>query len=133
MSQETPASPTEAKIKTKRRISPFWLLPVIALMIAGWLIWTSFEGRGTTITIDFQSANGIVPGRTPIRYQGVEVGTVQDISLSKDLSKIEVSASVKSDMKDALRKDTQFWLVTPKASWPAFPGWMRWSAVTISA
>ena len=67
MSQETPASPTEAKIKTKRRISPFWLLPVIALMIAGWLIWTSFEGRGTTITIDFQSANGIVPGRTPIR------------------------------------------------------------------
>jgi paraquat-inducible protein B len=44
------------------------------------------------------------------------VGTVQNISLSKDLSKIEVSASVKSDMKDALRKDTQFWLVTPKAS-----------------
>jgi paraquat-inducible protein B len=56
-----------------------------------------------------------VPGRTPIRYQGVEVGTVQDISLSKDLSKIEVSASIKRDMKDALRKD-QFWLVTPKAS-----------------
>ncbi|STU68861.1 Paraquat-inducible protein B [Klebsiella pneumoniae subsp. ozaenae] len=47
---------------------------------------------------------------------GVEVGTVQDISLSKDLSKIEVSASIKRDMKDALRKETQFWLVTPKAS-----------------
>ena len=116
MSQETPASPTEAKIKTKRRISPFWLLPVIALLIASWLIWTSYNDRGTTITIDFQSANGIVPGRTPIRYQGVEVGTVENISLSKDLSKIEVSASVKGDMKDALRKDTQFWLVTPKAS-----------------
>ena len=116
MSQETPASPTEARIKTKRRISPFWLLPVIALLIASWLIWTSYNDRGTTITIDFQSANGIVPGRTPIRYQGVEVGTVENISLSKDLSKIEVSASVKGDMKDALRKDTQFWLVTPKAS-----------------
>ncbi|STW06271.1 Paraquat-inducible protein B [Klebsiella grimontii] len=60
MSQETPASPTEAKIKTKRRISPFWLLPVIALLIAGWLIWTSYQDRGTTIVIDFQSANGIV-------------------------------------------------------------------------
>ncbi|WP_117085928.1 MlaD family protein, partial [Klebsiella pneumoniae] len=44
------------------------------------------------------------------------VGTVENISLSKDLSKIEVSASVKGDMKDALRKETQFWLVTPKAS-----------------
>ena len=41
---------------------------------------------------------------------------MENISLSKDLSKIEVSASVKGDMKDALRKETQFWLVTPKAS-----------------
>lgn len=60
MSQETPASPTEARIKTKRRISPFWLLPVIALLIAIWLIWTSYNDRGTTITIDFQSASRIV-------------------------------------------------------------------------
>ncbi|CAH6660790.1 MULTISPECIES: PqiB family protein [Pseudocitrobacter] len=116
MSQETPASPTEAKIKIKRRISPFWLLPIIALMIAGWLIWNSYEDRGTTITIDFMSADGIVPGRTPVRYQGVEVGTVQEIRLTEDLNRIEVKASIKSDMEDALRDETQFWLVTPKAS-----------------
>ncbi|AGN84562.1 PqiB family protein [Enterobacter sp. R4-368] len=116
MSQETPASPTEARIKTKRRISPFWLLPVIALLIAGWLIWSSYEDRGNTITIDFMSADGIVAGRTPVRYQGVEVGTVQDIRLSEDLKKIEVRVSIKSNMKDALRSETQFWLVTPKAS-----------------
>ncbi|MDY0972311.1 PqiB family protein [Siccibacter turicensis] len=116
MSQETPASTTEAKIKTKRRISPFWLLPVIALLIAGWLIWSSYEDRGATITIDFVSADGIVAGRTPVRYQGVEVGMVQDISLSDDLGKISVTASIKSDMKEALRSETQFWLVTPKAS-----------------
>jgi paraquat-inducible protein B len=70
MSQETPASPTEARIKTKRRISPFWLLPVIALMIAGWLIWTSYEDRGSTVTIDFQTADGIVAGRTPFASRG---------------------------------------------------------------
>ncbi|UXY12915.1 MlaD family protein [Kosakonia sp. ML.JS2a] len=116
MSQETPASPTEARIKSKRRISPFWLLPVIALLIAGWLIWSSYEDRGNTITIDFMSADGIVAGRTPVRYQGVEVGTVQDIRLSDDLKKIEVRASIKANMKDALRSETQFWLVTPKAS-----------------
>lgn len=122
MSQETPASPTEARIKTKRRISPFWLLPVIALMIAGWLVWSSFEDRGNTITIDFVSADGIVAGRTPVRYQGVEVGTVQDIRLSEKLNKIEVRASIKADMKDALRSDTQFWLVTPKASLAGISG-----------
>lgn len=116
MSQEMPASTTEAKVTTKRRISPFWLLPIIALLIAAWLIWSSYEERGATITIDFVSADGIIPGRTPIRYQGVEVGMVKNISLSDDLSKITVSASVKTDMKDALREETQFWLVTPKAS-----------------
>ncbi|WLI76041.1 MlaD family protein [Kosakonia sp. H02] len=116
MSQETPASTTEARIKSKRRISPFWLLPVIALLIAGWLVWSSYEDRANTITIDFMSADGIVAGRTPVRYQGVEVGTVQDIRLSDDLRKIQVRASIKADMKDALRSETQFWLVTPKAS-----------------
>ncbi|MGP3593272.1 MlaD family protein [Vagococcus sp. WN89Y] len=116
MSHQTPASPTEARIKTKRRISPFWLLPVIAVLIAGWLVWSNYQDRGNSITIDFMSADGIVAGRTPVRYQGVEVGTVQDVRLSDDLNKIEVSASIKANMKDALRSETQFWLVTPKAS-----------------
>ncbi len=116
MSQETPASPTEAKIKTKRRISPFWLLPVIALLIALWLVWNTWQEHGATVTIDFISADGIVPGRTPVRYQGVEVGTVQNVRPSKDLKKIAVTVSIKRDMEDALRSETQFWLVTPKAS-----------------
>lgn len=103
MSQETPASTTEAQIKNKRRISPFWLLPFIALMIAGWLIWDSYQDRGNTVTIDFMSADGIVPPYA-CSLSGVEVGTVQDISLSDDLRKIEVKVSIKSDMKDALRE-----------------------------
>ncbi|WON78801.1 PqiB family protein [Serratia sp. UGAL515B_01] len=116
MQQETPSTPTEARITSKRRISPFWLLPFIALLIAGWLVYNNFEERGTTITIDFKSAAGIVAGRTPVRYQGVDVGTVQSISLSKDLRNIVVEASIKNDLEDALREGTQFWLVTPKAS-----------------
>jgi len=116
MQQETPTTPTSARIKNRRKISPFWLLPFIALLIAGWLIWTNYQERGTTVTIDFATADGIVPGRTPVRYQGVEVGLVQGISMTDDLRTIKIKASIKSDMKDALREDTQFWLVTPKAS-----------------
>ncbi|OWF76744.1 MCE family protein [Yersinia kristensenii] len=116
MQQETPSTPTEAQIKHKRRISPFWLLPFIALLIAGWLVYNNWQERGTEVTIDFQSAAGIVAGRTPIRYQGVEVGMVQSISLDDDLRNIKVTASIKNDMEDSLREGTQFWLVTPKAS-----------------
>ncbi|SUB16433.1 paraquat-inducible protein B [Pantoea agglomerans] len=116
MQQETPTTPTNATLRNKRKISPFWLLPIIAMLIACWLLWTNYQERGTTITINFQTADGIVPGRTPIRYQGVEVGTVQGINLSDDYRSIQIKASIKSDMRDALREDTQFWLVTPKAS-----------------
>ncbi|WP_114194047.1 PqiB family protein [Edaphovirga cremea] len=116
MQQETPNTPTEARVKNKRRISPFWLLPFIALLIAGWLLYGNFQERGTTVTIEFQSAAGIVAGRTPVRYQGVEVGTVQSIRLNKDLRSILVDVSIKSDLEDSLREGTQFWLVTPKAS-----------------
>ncbi|PIJ51441.1 hypothetical protein BL250_05400 [Erwinia sp. OLTSP20] len=116
MQQQTPNTPIDARLRKRQKISPFWLLPLIALMIAGWLLWTNYQERGATITIVFTSADGIVPGRTPIRYQGVEVGTVQGINLSDDLRTIRVKASIKSDMKTALRDNTQFWLVTPKAS-----------------
>ncbi|PLV61672.1 PqiB family protein [Erwinia sp. B116] len=116
MQQETPTIPTSARLIRRRKISPFWLLPFIALLIAGWLVWTTWQERGTTVTIDFATADGIVPGRTPVRYQGVEVGQVQGISMTDDLRTIKIKASIKSDMKDALREQTQFWLVTPKAS-----------------
>lgn len=116
MPQEMPASPKEARIKNKRRISPFWLLPFIALLIGGWLAWTTWQERGDTVTIDFTSASGIVAGRTPVRFQGVDVGMVESISLDDNLRKIIVKVSIKRDMQDALRENTQFWLVTPKAS-----------------
>ncbi len=120
--QQTPNTPTNATVRNKRRISPFWLLPLIALLIAGWLVYSTVQERGSTVTIDFVSADGIVAGRTPVRYQGVEVGTVQHIKLSNDLKSIQVEVSIKSDMRDALRKGTQFWLVTPKASLAGISG-----------
>ncbi|EGY28988.1 Paraquat-inducible protein B [Candidatus Regiella insecticola 5.15] len=116
MPQETPTTPIEAQIKHKYRISPFWLLPFIALLIAGSLVYNNWQQRGVEITIDFQSAAGIVAGRTPIRYQGVDVGGVQSVNLTDNLSKIEVKANIKNELKDTLLIGTQFWLVTPKAS-----------------
>ncbi|MEA9389522.1 MlaD family protein [Acerihabitans sp. TG2] len=120
--QQTPTTPTNATVKNKRRISPFWLLPLIALLIAGWLVYSTVQERGSTVTIDFMSADGIVAGRTPVRYQGVDVGTVQHIKLSDDLKSIQVEVSIKNDMRDALREGTQFWLVTPKASLAGISG-----------
>lgn len=116
MQQKTQTTLISAILTKGRRLSPFWLLPIVALMITGWLLWKNHQESGTTITINFQSADGIVPGRTPIRYQGVQIGTVQDIVLSSDYRNINIKASIKSSMKEALRANTKFWLVTPQAS-----------------
>ncbi|MBP6121394.1 MULTISPECIES: PqiB family protein [Providencia] len=108
---------TEEVILRKRaRISPFWLLPLVAIFIAGWLLFQYWVDKGTEITIEFSSAPGVVANRTPIRYQGVEVGMVQSVTISKDLKSIIVTASINKDMRSALTSGTKFWLVTPKAS-----------------
>ncbi|HBO22923.1 MAG TPA: MCE family protein [Providencia sp.] len=115
--QNDPSEPVEDVILRKRvSISPFWLLPLVAVFIAGWLLFQHWVEKGTEITIEFSSAPGVVANRTPIRYQGVEVGLVQSVTISKDMKSIIVTASVNKDMRSALTSGTKFWLVTPKAS-----------------
>lgn len=115
--QNEPSDDVAEAIQRRRaRISPFWLLPLVAIFIAGWLLFQHWVERGTDITIEFTSAPGVVANRTPIRYQGVEVGLVQSVAISKDMKNIIVTASINKDMRSALNSGTKFWLVTPKAS-----------------
>lgn len=107
---------TEALLRKRGQVSPFWLLPLVAIFIAGWLLFQHWVERGTDITIEFTSAPGVVANRTPIRYQGVEVGLVQSVAISKNMKTIIVTASINKDMRSALNSGTKFWLVTPKAS-----------------
>ena len=96
--EENNTQATQAEIRRKRKISTFWLLPVIAIFIASWLLFQHWQEKGVQITIDFQSASGIVSGRTPIRYQGVDVGIVQDVTLSNDLRRVIVTADIRKNL-----------------------------------
>ena len=49
--------------------------------------------KGVQITIDFQSASGIVSGNT-YPLPGVDVGIVQDVTLSNDLRRVIVTADI---------------------------------------
>ncbi|MGL5800795.1 MAG: intermembrane transport protein PqiB, partial [Plesiomonas sp.] len=117
-----PVEPEMAKVKTKRRVSPFWILPFIAITIALSLVYYTLREQGEQITIHFSSASGIVPNRTPIRFQGLEVGMVRKVTLATDLKGVNVTADIYSQASDTLHQDTQFWLVTPKASLAGISG-----------
>lgn len=43
-----------------------------------------------------------------MRYQGVEVGTVQSLSLSKDLRTIMVKVSIRNELADSCAKAPSF-------------------------
>ena len=103
-------------VKKSKGISPLWLLPVLTMVLAGWLVFKSVHDAGQSVQIYFSEAAGLIPGRTTIRYQGLEVGMVRNISLSQDLSNIYVDADIYPDATKLLNDKTRFWLVKPTAS-----------------
>ncbi|MGF1726415.1 MlaD family protein [Photobacterium nomapromontoriensis] len=108
--------PEPVNIKRDRGISPLWILPVLALLLAGWLVYKAVNEAGERIKIHFNDAAGLVAGRTTIRYQGLEVGIVRDVNLSPDLQSIYVEADIYPEAVKTLKQGTRFWLVKPKAS-----------------
>jgi paraquat-inducible protein B len=101
----------EAVVTQRSGVSIVWLIPVIAALIGGWLAWKAFSEQGPTITISFKSAEGLEAGKTKIRYKDVEVGQVETIELSDDLSHVIVTAQLVKDASDYLTERTRFWVV----------------------
>ncbi|MEX3073172.1 MlaD family protein [Vibrio alginolyticus] len=109
-------------IKKSKGISPLWLLPVLTLILAGWLVAKSIHDAGQRVQIYFSDAAGLVAGRTTIRYQGMEVGMVRDINLTEDLGSIYVDADIYPEATKLLNEKTRFWLVKPTASLSGISG-----------
>ncbi|MCG6216323.1 PqiB family protein [Vibrio furnissii] len=103
-------------VKRNKGISPLWILPILTMILAGWLVVKAIHDAGERIQIYFSDAQGLVAGRTTIRYQGLEVGMVRDIKLSPDLNSIYVEADVYPEATRLLSSETRFWLVKPTAS-----------------
>ncbi|WP_153914953.1 MlaD family protein [Shewanella sp. TC10] len=104
------------KVVKKKLFSPIWLLPIVALVLGAWLGVKSIKESGIEIQVHFPSAIGIDIGKTLVKYQGLTVGKVTDISLDKDLSGVNVKIVMDYRSDPFLNKNTLFWLVTPKAS-----------------
>jgi paraquat-inducible protein B len=101
----------EAVVTQRSGISIVWLIPVIAALIGGWLAWKAFSEEGPTITISFKSAEGLEAGKTKIRYKDVEVGQVESIDLSEDLTHVIVTAKLVKEASEYLTEETRFWVV----------------------
>ncbi|MCW9709845.1 MlaD family protein [Avibacterium sp. 21-586] len=112
----------KATIHKNKRISPFWLLPFVALCIGAILFFQIVQEQGINIKITFDNGNGLIAGKTQIRYQGLQIGVVKKVNFTDDLKKVEVQASIYPEAKTILRENTKFWLVRPSASLAGISG-----------
>ena len=81
---------------------------------AGWIAVRAVLESGPTIRIRFQTADGIEPGKTRIRYRSVEVGEVRAIALAPDQKTVIVTAQMVKSARSLLAEDTRFWVVRPR-------------------
>ena len=106
--------PSRAVIRRLRHVSPIWLVPIVAALIGLWLVYATLTNQGPLITLTLANAEGIVAGKTMIKARSVEVGTIQTVRLSEDLTHVVVTARMAVDTEDLLRDDSQLWVVKPR-------------------
>ena len=113
MTDQTPIARHAAvpATKTGRSFSIVWLVPLLALLIGGWLAVKTISEKGPMINITFNSAEGLEAGKTKIKYKDVEIGKVESIQLSDDLKGVVVTAELNKGVEKYLTDKTRFWVV----------------------
>lgn len=105
-----------AKPVKASRLSPIWIIPVVAVLIGVWLIVDNYRHTGPLITLTMSNAEGIEAGKTKIKTRNVDIGLVEEVRLSEDLSQALIMARINHDAEEILVKDTRFWVVKPRIS-----------------
>jgi len=95
-------------------ITSIWIVPFIALMIAGWLGYQYFSELGPEIRIIFPKNEGLQAGQSYIKYKDVPIGVVKKIELQEDGEGVTVIARMDKAATNYLNDTTKFWIVKPE-------------------
>lgn len=113
-----------AKTRPASNWSAIWVLPLIALLIGGWLGWRAYNEAGIEIEVMFDSGDGIQPGKTEVIFKGMPIGKVTALQLDDSGEQRGVRATLEMDkrVEQHLRSNTRFWLVKPSVSLAGITG-----------
>jgi paraquat-inducible protein B len=105
-----------AVIRRRRYFSVVWVVPLVAAIVAGYLVFRHLDQAGPHITIRFADGSGLKPGQSVLKYRGVIVGQVRSISLSQNLRTVQVEARLDKSAATLAREGSVFWIVRPEVS-----------------
>lgn len=100
--------------KSRRRISIIWVIPFIALILTGMLIWKNSLDHGPEITLKIVAADGIEAGKTLLKFRSVKIGRVTNVELSPDYSQTILTIQMEKNTENMLHADSKFWVVKPR-------------------
>lgn len=115
MPAPTPPAATP-KFNAAQRWNVVWVVPILALIVGGWLVYHSISSKGPLVKVTFETAEGIVSGKTEVRCRNVKVGYVDDVELSDDLRYVTVNLRMNPEAAKLLRQNAVFWVVKPRVS-----------------
>jgi paraquat-inducible protein B len=116
-SSDVAGFPAAVTVKPSRwRLQAVWLVPLVAIVIAGGLAVQSIIQKGPTITISFTTGDGIEAGKTKIKFKNVDVGMIKSLALSDDHKTVLATAEMSRGAASMLVDDTRFWVVRPRIS-----------------
>ena len=103
-----------ARARRSRRIPVIWLIPVVAIAIGVWLAWDTLSKEGPTITVTFDSAEGLQAGQSQLKFREITLGTVKSLELAPDHSHVIVTIATTRQAEPLLTDQTVFWVVKPR-------------------
>jgi paraquat-inducible protein B len=115
-------APPNASLRPRRWFSWVWIVPTVAAAIVIGLAIRGLEDRGPLITISFTDAEGLQPGDTKVRHKDVDLGTVESVYLTPDMSRVVVEARMRRSATAHLRSATRFWIVRPRVGFGGISG-----------
>ena len=113
-----------AKTRPASNWSAIWILPLIALIIGGWLGWRAYSQSGIEIEVRFESGEGIQANKTEVVYKGMSIGKVKALALDDEGNTKGVIATIEvnKEVEPSLRANSRFWLVKPSVTLAGITG-----------
>ncbi|MDB6174468.1 MAG: Mammalian cell entry related domain protein [Chthoniobacteraceae bacterium] len=109
-----PVFPKAVIIKKSRQLSPIWIIPIVAACLGLWLVWQHFSAKGPLVEVQFETAEGIVSGKTSIMCRSVGVGIVETVRLDANMKGVITTIRIDHAAANVLKSDTRFWVVRPR-------------------
>jgi len=104
-----------ADVKHKSKgFSAIWVIPIVAAVIGGWMVFQNLLEEKPVIEVTFKNAAGIEAGKTLVKLRDITIGKVTKVEFAKDLGVIRVTLEFEGIQADHISEKTRFWIVKPR-------------------